>query len=146
MELWRRCVGRPREQRGVGRGSLEAAATEAGDDALVWPEFGNADEGDLTWCSAETSAGALRARANHRFILTASEVILGCKSTPVGSPPTGSYRQSAAVAANSLTMSIRRWPAAWTRARRARLACRWAMTMARRAPPPRRYAARAWPS
>ncbi len=22
---------------------------EAGDDALVWPEFGNADDGDLTW-------------------------------------------------------------------------------------------------
>ena len=36
---------RPRE----GWAEAFRVIAEAGDDTLVWPEFGNAEDGDLTW-------------------------------------------------------------------------------------------------
>jgi antitoxin MazE len=40
---------KPRRNPRHGWGEASRRIAEAGDDKLVWPEFGNRDDGDLQW-------------------------------------------------------------------------------------------------
>ncbi len=55
IEDGRIVISAPRRERREGWAEASRAIAEAEDDALIWPEFGNADDATLTWCSGEIS-------------------------------------------------------------------------------------------
>ncbi|HTW84287.1 MAG TPA: AbrB/MazE/SpoVT family DNA-binding domain-containing protein [Candidatus Sulfotelmatobacter sp.] len=42
-------IRKPRQHPRAGWAESSRALAESGDDALVWPEFANADDADLIW-------------------------------------------------------------------------------------------------